>query len=60
MSDEKGQLSKDFDQERMFVFRMLPREVIESFTKEETLAFLKGEELPESMEEKLKDYLVNE
>ncbi len=49
---------QEYDKERMAVFRLLPVEVIKKFTKEEMLAFLRGEDLPESLEEKLKDYLT--
>jgi len=48
------------DQERLAIWRLLPNEVVASFTKEETKAFLMGEDLPSSLEEKLKDYLVEE
>ena len=56
--EQKKEALKDVDQERLALLRVLPVEIVKSFTKEEMVAFLKGEDLPESMEEKLKDYLV--
>lgn len=41
----------------MEALRSLPQKVKESLTQEEVDAFLMNEELPESLEEKLKDYL---
>lgn len=55
MSYEK----KEYDPRRMAMLRSLPREVKESLTKEEADAFLLGHDLPESLKEKLKDYLVD-
>jgi hypothetical protein len=49
--------NKDYDPMRMTVLRSLPQEVKDTLTQEEVDAFLRGEELPESLEEKLKDYL---
>ena len=48
---------KDYDPARMAILRSLPREVKESLTQEEVDAFLRDEELPDSLAEKLKDYL---
>ncbi len=45
------------DPERMQIMRSLPVEVKEQITGEEAQAFLYGEDLPESLYEKLKDYL---
>lgn len=42
---------------RMAVLRSLPMEVKQQITGEEAQAFLYNEELPESLLEKLKDYL---
>jgi hypothetical protein len=44
--------------ERMAVLRSLPAEIKETITGEEAEAFLYSEELPDSLLEKLKDYLV--
>jgi len=49
--------NKNYDPMRMTVLRSLPQEVKESLTQEEVDAFLRGDELPESLEEKLKEYL---
>lgn len=45
------------DPQRMAVLRSLPLEVKQKITGEEAQAFLYKEELPESLYEKLKDYL---
>ena len=44
--------------ERLEVFRNLPSEILRTLTKEEVTAFLYDEEWPDSLAEKLKDYLV--
>ena len=49
--------NKEYDPMRMAILRSLPKEIKESLTQEEVDAFLMGEELPDSLEEKLKDYL---
>jgi len=46
------------DPERMAILRSLPVEVKQQITGEEANAFLYKEELPDSLLEKLKDYLV--
>ena len=45
------------DPERMAILRSLPQEIKEQITGEEAQAFLYREELPDSLQEKLKDYL---
>lgn len=45
------------DPERMAVLRSLPIEIKQQITGEEAHAFLFNEPLPESLLEKLKDYL---
>jgi hypothetical protein len=45
------------DPQRMAVLRALPLEIKQQITGEEARAFLYSEELPESLLEKLKDYL---
>jgi hypothetical protein len=45
------------DPQRMAVLRSLPLEVKQKITGEEAQAFLYTEDLPESLLEKLKDYL---
>jgi len=48
------------DPERMAILRSLPVEVKQQISGEEAQAFLYKEELPESLLEKLKDYLVED
>jgi len=48
------------DPERMAVLRTLPIEIKQKITGEEAQTFLYNEELPDSLMEKLKDYLVPE
>ena len=51
---------KKCDPVKMQVLRSLPIEIKQSLSKEEVHAFLHEEEWPESLKEKLKDYLVDE
>ena len=46
--------------ERMSILRGLPMEVKQQITGEEAKAFLYGDELPEDLMEKLRDYMVDE
>ena len=56
--DKKAALDKEkIIPERMEALRSLPVEVKQQLTGEEARAFLYGEELPDSLVEKLKDYL---
>lgn len=48
------------DPERMAILRSLPQEVKEQITGEEARAFMYKEELPDTLLEKLKDYLVED
>lgn len=48
------------DQEKVAFLRALPTEVKLQLTGEETEAFMFGEELPPTLLEKLKDYLIDE
>lgn len=48
------------DPQRMAILRSLPLEVKEQLTGEEAEAFMYKRELPDSLLEKLKDYLVEE
>jgi len=48
------------DPQRVAILRSLPVEVKEQITGEEAEAFMYNRELPESLLEKLKDYLVEE
>jgi hypothetical protein len=47
------------DPQRMAILRSLPLEIKEQITGEEAQAFLYNVELPDSLMEKLKDYLEN-
>ena len=47
------------DPQRVAILRSLPLEVKETISGEEASAFMFAEELPESLLEKLKDYLVD-
>ena len=59
--EKKAPIDKNkVDPERMAVLRSLPVEIKEKISGEEAQAFLYGEELPESLVEKLKDYIVIE
>ena len=61
MTDKKiGPRKEKPDPERMAVLRSLPIEVKEKITGEEAQAFLYNEDLPESLLEKLKDYMIPE
>lgn len=51
---------KKADPVRVQILRMLPREIKESITKEEANAFLFEDVLPDSLKEKLKDYIVED
>lgn len=48
------------DPERVALLRDLPVEIKKQITGEEAQAFIYNEELPDSLMEKLKDYLVPE
>jgi len=48
------------DLKRLEALRNLPKEVMHSLTKEEIKAFLQDEKWPNSLKEKLKDYLVDD
>ena len=45
---------------KMRALRMLPLEIKQSLTKEEVDAFLHTEVWPDSLKEKLKDYIIDE
>ncbi len=55
----EGQKEKP-DPQRVAILRSLPIEVKKQITGEEAEAFMYNRELPESLLEKLKDYLVEE
>jgi hypothetical protein len=51
---------KKVDPEKVNVLRMLPREVKEALTPEEVNAILFEDVWPDSLQEKLKEYIVDE
>jgi hypothetical protein len=57
---ENKREAKKVDPVRLQALRNLPVEVIKSLTKEEMNSFLFKDEWPDSLQEKLKDYLVDE
>lgn len=57
MNDIKNTKEKP-DPERVNILRGLPLEIKEQITGEEAEAFMYNRELPDSLLEKLKDYLV--
>ena len=59
MEGEKSQEQKP-DPKRLAALRSLPKEIITSFTKEEVKSFLYEDVWPDSLREKLKDYIVDE
>jgi len=48
------------DPAKMQVLRSLPLEIKQTLTKDEVDAFLYKDEWPDSLKEKLKDYVVDE
>ncbi len=60
MTEKKSQKKDRPDPERMAILRSLPIEIKEKITGEEAQAFLYKEELPDSLLEKMRDYLVDD
>jgi hypothetical protein len=58
--DEKDLSKRKPDPQRMKVLRSLPMEIKQSLTKEEADAFLYEEVWPDSLKDKLKDYIIEE
>jgi hypothetical protein len=58
--DKNTSTRKKADPERVQVLRMMPLEIKESLTKEEADAFLFEDVWPDSLKEKLKDYIVED
>ena len=48
---------KNVDSNRLTVLRNLPKDILETFTKDEIKIFLYEDVWPDSLKEKLKDYL---
>ena len=59
MEEEKSSPKKP-DPSKLAALRSLPVEIVGSFTKEELHAFLYEDVWPDSLQEKLKDYIVEE
>jgi hypothetical protein len=57
---ENKREAKKVDPVRLQALRNLPAEVVKSLTKEEMNSFLFKDEWPDSLQEKLKNYLVDE
>ena len=49
--------SKNVDSNRLTVLRNLPKDILETFTRDEIKIFLYEDVWPDSLKEKLKDYL---
>jgi hypothetical protein len=60
MNKKVGPRKDKPDPERMAILRALPIEIKQKITGEEAQAFLYKEELPDSLMDKLKDYMVIE
>lgn len=58
MNKKVGPRKEKPDPERMAILRSLPIEVKQQISGDEAQAFLYNEELPDSLLEKLKDYLL--
>lgn len=56
---EENSLKRRPDTVKIQILRMLPLEIKESLTKEEVNAILYEEVWPDSLKEKLKDYIVS-
>jgi hypothetical protein len=60
MIDQKESKEQKPIPERLEVLKKLPESILKTLTKEEIKAFLHDDVWPESLREKLKDYVVNE
>lgn len=58
--NEKDLPKRKMDPQKMQVLRSLPLEIKQSLTKEEVDAFLFEDVWPNSLKDKLKDYIVEE
>ena len=59
MGEEKSSPKKP-DPAKLAALKSLPMEIVDSFTKEELHAFLYEDVWPDSLQEKLKHYIVEE
>ncbi|MDB9822414.1 hypothetical protein OAC89_01805 [Deltaproteobacteria bacterium] len=58
--EEKKDLQQRPAKERLEALRNLPKEILKSLSQEELNAFLHEDVWPDSLREKLKDYIVEE
>ena len=58
MADNNNKI-KDVDTGRLEVLRRMPKEIVDKLTQEEIKIFLYQDDWPDSLREKLKDYLVD-
>ncbi|UCF82074.1 MAG: hypothetical protein JSV50_12765 [Desulfobacteraceae bacterium] len=58
--DKKRNKKREVDTKRLDAFRHLSADIVKLLTKEEVQAFLHDEEWPDSLREKLRDYLADE
>jgi hypothetical protein len=58
--EKKESLQGRPDPARLELVKNLPKEVLQSLTKEELKALLSDDEWPESLHEKLKEFVVKE
>jgi hypothetical protein len=58
--DEKKSPNQNPAPERLAALRVLPKEIVQSLSKEELHAFLYKDTWPDSLGEKLKKYVVDE
>ena len=58
--DDNQHKKKDPKPGRIEAFRELPADIMRSFSKEELRAFLYEDKWPDSLAEKLKDYIVDD
>ncbi len=58
--DDSQTKTKDLKQGRMEVLRELPGDILRSLSKDEINAFLFEDEWPDSLQEKLKDYIIED
>jgi hypothetical protein len=56
---DKGYIQKRPAKERLEALRNLPKEILKSLSQEELNAFLHEDVWPDSLREKLKDYIVD-
>jgi hypothetical protein len=57
---EENSSPKKPDPVKLAALKSLPVEIVDSFSKEELHAFLYEDVWPDSLQEKLKDYIVEE